>query len=678
MCGLCFESSGAPGEVPPSACPADGAALELAFAGSPLIDNKYRVERCLGRGGMGAVYRARHIGLDRCFAVKIILAERRGSAWRELFEHEAKALGRLKHPNILDVTDYGIDPRGMPYLVTELLEGQTLEAFCFTPDGALRPVPVPEALAILESVATAVDLVHAHGMLHRDLKLNNVFLASTQEGDVPKLMDFGLAALVDSRASDACGTPEYMAPERIAGEPSGIAADIYAFGVMAFTMLAGCMPFGGEVAELFEAHLHQSPPLPSAIQPDLPPELDAPVLAMLAKDPAHRPPTATEGARLLSEAWLAARRRQWRASEIPRRLWITAGIVAAMLAAAIGLERVKPVAELELRTVDARFATHPRHAPDPRILLVMVDEPSLNANHAPLSDLAPDFGTEIAAMFNAGAQAAALDFELPEAWSRSPEFSKLILSRSNRLTLGLLSGMDKETIGTECIGPLTAAALAPEQFDSLFAFVNLDQDPDHARSSYVDRSGAARPTWAASAVAKFEARSNGESPARFWIDYTADPSRFEQISWKDVPGRLAHAPESFRGRLVMVGADYLGSGDENHSSPFAESGLPGTVVQALIANSMLERFPIRDAPWYAWLIPFALLSANAIGCALLMRRPLEIFAAAFAAAICFFGIEWMLFRSMDWIAPIVAPLATLVLAFTAAILIWRALPRFPV
>jgi serine/threonine protein kinase len=667
----------------------EGGALNLAFTGSALIDSKYRVERCLGRGGMGAVYRARHIGLDRCFAVKIILAERRGSSWRELFEHEAKALGRLKHPNILDVTDYGIDPRGMPYLVTELLEGQTLEAFCCDPGGNLRPVPIPYALPILESVATAVDLVHAHGMLHRDLKLNNVFLAG-----VPKLMDFGLAALVDSSASDAAGTPDYMAPERISGQPAGVAADIYAFGVMAFAMLTGRMPFEGDMAELFRAHLSQPPPVPSVIQPGLPGELDAPLRSMLAKDPAQRPATATEGVRLLREAWLAARRREWKAHEIPRRLWITAGMVAAMVAATFALERWKPFEELELRTVDARFAAHPRHLPDPRIMVVMLDEPSLSANHAPISEYASDFGTEIEAMFGSGAKTVALDFELPEAWSRSPEFSKLVLNRSNQLVLGLLSGMDGQTIGAECIGPLTAAALSPEQFDSLFAFVNLDQDPDgsvrHAHTRYADRSGAARRTWAASAVEKFAGGSTGDSAvdthadtrgrsetSRFWIDYTADFTRFEQISWKDVPERLTRTPESFRGRLVLVGADFLGSGDENHASPLADSGVPGTVLQALIANSMLQRFPVRDAPRMAWLIPLVLLSAIAIGCALLMRRPLEMCVAALAVAICFFGIEWMLFRWMQWIAPIAAPLAALAIAFAASILIWRALPSFP-
>jgi CHASE2 domain-containing sensor protein len=250
--------------------------------------------------------------------------------------------------------------------------------------------------------------------------------------------------------------------------------------------------------------------------------------------------------------------------------------------------------------------------------------------------------------------------------------------------------MDGQTIGAECIGPLTAAALSPEQFDSLFAFVNLDQDPDgsvrHAHTRYADRSGAARRTWAASAVEKFEGGSTGDSAAdtggrseasRFWIDYTADFTRFEQISWKDVPERLTRAPGSFRGRLVLVGADFLGSGDENHASPLAESGVPGTVLQALIANSMLQRFPIRDAPWLVWLIPLVLLSAIAIGCALLMRRPFEMCVAALAVAICFFGIEWMLFRWMQWIAPIAAPLAALAIAFAASILIWRALPSFP-
>ncbi len=188
---------------------------------------------------MGAVYRVRHLGLARRFALKLMspLKNHAGLSL-ELFEQEAKALGRLKHPNILDVTDYGVDPRGLPYLVTELLEGTTLHASCCK-QGVFQALPLDQALVLLDQIAEAIDFVHASGLLHRDLKLSNVFLA-----DTVKLMDFGLAALADAqRAQPAMGTPEYMAPELVEGRAATTASDIYAFGVMAFIMLTGKLPF---------------------------------------------------------------------------------------------------------------------------------------------------------------------------------------------------------------------------------------------------------------------------------------------------------------------------------------------------------------------------------------------------------------------------------------------------
>ncbi len=285
----------------------------------------------------------------------------------ELFEREAKALGRLKHPNILDVTDYGVDPRGLPYLVTELLEGTTLHAHC-TYQGAFQPLPLDQALDLLDQIAGAIDFVHANGLLHRDLKLSNVFLA-----DTVKLMDFGLAALADVQvaaqaAQPAMGTPQYMAPELAQGQPATTASDIYSFGVMAYVMLTGKMPF--------EENSNATPPQPSAVHVALPPELDSPILAMLATDPAQRPATAKAAVSQIRAGGLAARRRAWKRREIPRRLGIAAlGALLALFAEA-AFERVGIVDMLDLRAVDARFAALPSRPPDPRIVMVLVDEAS--------------------------------------------------------------------------------------------------------------------------------------------------------------------------------------------------------------------------------------------------------------------------------------------------------------
>ena len=307
----------------------------------------------------------------------------------ELFEREAKALGRLKHPNILDVTDYGVDPRGLPYLVTELLEGTTLHARCCKtrriPTGSIRC----KALVILEQVAEARRFrAPRTGSCIATWKPSNVFLA-----DTVKLMDFGLAVLVDAKgAQPAMGTPQYMAPELVEGHPATTASDIYAFGATAFVMLTGKVPFEEQPA----------PPLPSSLYADLPPEVDAPLLSMLAKDPAARPATARSAIARIRAAGLAARRRSWKRKEVPRRVGIAIlGAFLALLAEA-GLQRVEPIEMLELRATDARFASLPTKPPDPRIVMVVVDEASLN--DIPLANRADEFGSVFERIFEAGAR----------------------------------------------------------------------------------------------------------------------------------------------------------------------------------------------------------------------------------------------------------------------------------
>src|SRR5262245_2853472 len=169
-------------------CPNDSTRLEITIPGSTRLDGKYELERRLGAGGMGVVYRALHLDLHRSVAIKIIASTREGFADR--FRIEAAALGRLKHPNIVDVMDFGVDDeRGMAYLVMELLEGVTLAARC---DASGLP-PRREAVEILEKVAAAVDFAHDHDILHRDLKPANVFLVRSTTGTSIKMLDFGLA-----------------------------------------------------------------------------------------------------------------------------------------------------------------------------------------------------------------------------------------------------------------------------------------------------------------------------------------------------------------------------------------------------------------------------------------------------------------------------------------------------
>lgn len=188
-CGNCFEDATA-------SCPLDGHALTEAFPGPPVLDNKYRLERRFGRGGMGAVYRARHLGLDKIFAVKLIHRDM-SDRFLSRFNLEAKALGRLNHPNIVLVTDFGVDPRGdgIPYLTMEYLEGASLYGYL----NSHGPVSPEELVPLLYGMASGIDFAHKNGILHRDLKPANIFLCDSQGGGKrPKILDFGIARFFES------------------------------------------------------------------------------------------------------------------------------------------------------------------------------------------------------------------------------------------------------------------------------------------------------------------------------------------------------------------------------------------------------------------------------------------------------------------------------------------------
>jgi serine/threonine protein kinase len=202
----------------------------------------YRVLERIGRGGMASVFRAHHVGLDRYVAIKVLpdfFAEE--EVYRERFEHEAKAIGRLKHPNILEVFDFGQDD-GVTYIVTELVEGGTLE------DRLGAPMELEDVVRTLEPLASALDYAHARGILHRDIKPSNILLHTD---GTPVLADFGLAKMAASTrritaAGMVMGTPEYMSPEQAADLSIGPASDRYSFAVVAYQMLTGRVPFDAE------------------------------------------------------------------------------------------------------------------------------------------------------------------------------------------------------------------------------------------------------------------------------------------------------------------------------------------------------------------------------------------------------------------------------------------------
>jgi len=309
---------------------------------SPAFRAQYRLERCLGSGAAGTVFRARQLSVDRPVAVKFLMLAG-GPEVRERFAREARLLARLRHPRLLAIIEQG-ETGGLPYLVTELLPGPTLRE-------RLREVgrlPAAQALEVAADLAAALAACHAAGVVHRDLKPENVMFDA--EGRA-RLLDLGLARRLEdgdalTRTGALIGTPRYMAPEQATGDEIGPAADTYALGCMVFEMLAGRSPFGGSnIVEMLQAHAREPAPLLHTVAPDLPPALSAAVARCLEKQPARRPPPVEAVAAM--RAALDVKRTEARPRGMvtggtvrrPRRRPWKAAIAAgaALLAVAIGL-----------------------------------------------------------------------------------------------------------------------------------------------------------------------------------------------------------------------------------------------------------------------------------------------------------------------------------------------------
>ena len=258
-----------------------------------VIGGKYRIERVLGEGGMGAVYEAVHVRLDQRVAVKMLLPElvKVGElVWR--FEREAKAAAQLRHRNTARVVDVDVSPEGVPYMVMELLHGHDLESEIQT-RGAL---PVGEAVHYVLQACSAMGEAHGLGIVHRDLKPANLFLNDEADGSVClKVLDFGISKVqsdTDVRVTTTkaqMGTPLYMSPEQVRSAKNvDLRSDVWSLGVILYELLAGEPPFTGSAAGIGAAIVNDPPRPLQEIRPDVPEALCAVVAKAMEKSPAAR------------------------------------------------------------------------------------------------------------------------------------------------------------------------------------------------------------------------------------------------------------------------------------------------------------------------------------------------------------------------------------------------------
>lgn len=278
-------------------CPLDGSSLAMGGASDDsmigaVLAGTFRVAKVLGEGGMGRVYEAEHVRLDRRYAVKVI---HRDYAGREdllaRFDRESRAMSRVQSDHVVDVVDVLRTPDGRPCIVVELLEGRDLETY-LEEKGKLS---VREALAFFRQVCRGLAAAHAQGVVHRDLKPSNLFLSSDPGGRVTlKILDFGVAKVGgDEKLTGTgaiVGTPAYMSPEQARGSSDmDLRTDVYAAGAVLYRMLTGQPPYKeGEGGSILIRVLEESPPRPRSIEKSISEGLEAVIEQAMARDPEQR------------------------------------------------------------------------------------------------------------------------------------------------------------------------------------------------------------------------------------------------------------------------------------------------------------------------------------------------------------------------------------------------------
>ena len=320
--------------VPESVVCAACGQLLVQAAADPMVGREigsYRIVKRLGVGGMGAVYEAVEVNIERRAALKVIHPFLKDDAQLASLLAEARAVNAIGDEGIVDIYAFGTLPDGRAYLVMELLEGETLQSRLARDERVL----VADAVELLLALSRVLEAAHASGFVHRDLKSANVFIVRRpNRAPYPKLLDFGIVHRVKSGGGEALGTPAYAAPEQVTHTNVGPKADLYALGVLAYELLTGQLPFDApDGTELIRLHREAARPHPNRVVP-MPDALDALIVSLMATEPHHRPASAGE---------VRARRHEVKAAlaepvaPLPQPARRTGLLVGALVAALVGI-----------------------------------------------------------------------------------------------------------------------------------------------------------------------------------------------------------------------------------------------------------------------------------------------------------------------------------------------------
>src|SRR5262252_11128159 len=295
----------APAQVPGSQVPGSWYGMQSGAA----LAGRYRIERLISRGGMGAVFEATQLGLDRAVAIKVLLPTlSRDDKVQERFRREARSAASLHHPNIIQIYDYGISDHG-PYIVMELARGKSLRQLLNK--GALE---IGLGVNLMGQICSALAAAHSATIIHRDLKPDNIMVEEQPDGQIlAKVLDFGIAKMREAQpdeesanltGANIIGSPAYMSPEQSLGTTLDARSDIYSLGIVLYEMLTGSTPFGkGAPGALLTHQINTPPPSLTSARPEISSALESVVMKALAKDREARFTSATQFAQALRKAF---------------------------------------------------------------------------------------------------------------------------------------------------------------------------------------------------------------------------------------------------------------------------------------------------------------------------------------------------------------------------------------